>query len=571
VRPKRLTLAALAAAIALLLPAAALGSGGSSEPGSVPQPVLGGTPPKKPASYNLTGREAIRIADRDPTVTETAARYGKLKAYAEEKEPITWQVGYYSGDKEVAQVIIDDPTATVRESWTGYQVAWQMARGYSNQFGHLLNNPWVWGALGVIFLLGLFDFRRPLKMVHLDLLVLLSFGISEIYFNQGTIGVSVPLAYPPLLYVLARMVWIGFRGLRDGLRPSAPPWLLTVVVFFVIGFRIALYVADSGVIDVGYEGVIGADRVTHGEPIYGTFPDDNSFGDTYGPANYFFYVPFELAMPWHGSWDDLPAAHGAAVFFDLATIFGLFLVGRRLARRDAEDDDPPGGGSTLAAGNALGVTLAFAWAAYPFTDYALQSNSNDSLVAACLVWAFVFFSSPVGRGAFLAIGTMVKFAPLGLFPLFAAGERGLADRFEGGWLGARVRWVFTFTLAFLVVGALLLAHPAIDPGLADFYDRSLKSQINRTSPFSVWGQEPSLEWLQTVVRFAAAGLAVLVAFVPRRRSLRQVAALAAAVLIAAQLGIDHWFYLYIPWFAGLVFIAMISPLREGLASRPASG
>jgi hypothetical protein len=208
------------------------------------------------------------------------------------------------------------------------------------------------------------------------------------------------------------------------------------------------------------------------------------------------------------------------------------------------------------------VTLAFAWATYPFTDYALQANSNDTLVAACLVWAIVFFASPVGRGAFLAIGTMVKFAPLGLFPLFAAGERGLADRFEGGWLFPRIRAVFAFTLAFLLVGALLLAHPAVDPGLADFYDRSLKSQIDRTSPFSPWGQEPSLEWLQTVLRFAAAGLAVIVAFLPRRRSLRQVAALAAAVLIAAQLGVDHWFYLYIPWFAGLVFIASMAPLNE---------
>ena len=44
-------------------------------------------------------------------------------------------------------------------------------------------------------------------------------------------------------------------------------------------------------------------------------------------------------------------------------------------------------------------------------------------------------------------------------------------------------------------------------------------------------------------------------FVPRRRTLPQVAALAAAVLIASQLGIDHWFYLYLPWFAGLVFVA----------------
>ena len=594
-RLRRSHLAAPVAVLALALPAAALAQTGNDSahgqstivspnpplPGSVPAPVIGGPPPTKPDYYNLSGREAIAIADRDPKVAETAAKYGKLKAYAEVKEPSTWQIGYYAGDKEVVQVLVDDPTATVRESWTGYQVAWQMARGYPSQFGHLLNSPLVWGALALVFFLGLFDFRRPLKIVHLDLLVLLSFGVSEAYFNAADIGVSVPLAYPPLLYLLGRMLWIGFRGVRDGLRPTIPAWVLTVALFFLLGFRIALNIADSGVIDVGYAGVIGADRVTHGDAVYGTFPSDNSFGDTYGPANYFAYIPFELALPWHGNWDDLPAAHAAAIFFDLATVFGLFVVGRRLARRGRDDDDdhpgdsaPPGGLAAAAEdeaavrrnGNALGITLAFAWAAYPFTDYALQSNANDSLVAACLVWAFVFFTSPVGRGAFLALATMVKFAPLGLFPLFAAGYEGLAERIIG-WRPRlwALKSVFVFTAVFIVASALLLAHPAIDPGLADFYDRSLKSQLDRTSPFSVWGQEPSLDWLQTVVRVLAAGLAVLVAFLPRHRSLAQIAALAAAVLIAAQLGIDHWFYLDLPWFAGLVFVAIaMQPARKSV-------
>ena len=42
------------------------------------------------------------------------------------------------------------------------------------------------------------------------------------------------------------------------------------------------------------------------------------------------------------------------------------------------------------------------------------------------------------------------------------------------------------------------------------------------------------------------------------------AALAAAVVIASQLAVDHWFYLYIPWFCGLVFVALALP---GVAKR----
>ena len=54
------------------------------------------------------------------------------------------------------------------------------------------------------------------------------------------------------------MLWIGFRGLgeRDGLRPSAPIPFLAVACLFLIAFRVALNIADSGVIDVGYAAAV---------------------------------------------------------------------------------------------------------------------------------------------------------------------------------------------------------------------------------------------------------------------------------------------------------------------------
>ncbi len=198
----------------------------------------------------------------------------------------------------------------------------------------------------------------------------------------------------------------------------------------------------------------------------------------------------------------------------------------------------------------LGVILAFAWAAYPFTDYALQSNSNDTLVAALLVWALVVFAAPVWRGVLLALSVATKFAPLPLLPLFAAGEAGFGAEPRGpkqrGQVG-RGAALLPRRLR-LSRSALMLILPALDPGLSGFYDRTVKSQIDRTSPFSIWGQDHSLEWLQTAVKALAVGLALAVAFVPRRRSLVQVAALAAAVMIAVELTAEHWFYLYIPWF-----------------------
>jgi hypothetical protein len=306
------------------------------------------------------------------------------------------------------------------------------------------------------------------------------------------------------------------------------------------------------VIDVGYAGVIGADRISHADRVWDDFPQDNPFGDTYGPANYYAYVPFEAAFPWSGEWDDLPAARAAAIFFDLATVAGLFVLGGRLR---------PG-----PRGRDLGVIMAFAWTAYPYTTYALQSNSNDALVGALLVWALVLFARPVARGGLLALAAMAKFAPLALAPLFVAGQRGLLEPGEGSprLASARLRPVAGFAVAFVAVAVLMLAYPAIDAGLATFWERTVESQLDRTSPFSIWGQEESLEWLQTLLKAFAIGLAVIVAFLPRRRSLPQLAALGAAVLIAVQLTAEHWFYLYIPWFLPLLLAALAgtTPERE---------
>jgi Glycosyltransferase family 87 len=528
------------------------------------------TAAQPPPDARLESSRAARIASRDPKVKELSERYEALRFTTAWAEPGTWQVDYYpvgSGEDEkvVVQVHVNDATGERTETWTGEQVAWQMARGYPGAFGHKLNAPYVWLPLAAVFLLGLLDWRRPFRVAHLDLLVLLSFGISNHFLTRADIGLSVPLAYPPLLYLLARMLWIGFRAGREryggSLRPSAPMALLAVLTVALLGGRIALNLtSDHSVIDVGYAGVIGAERLVEGENLWGNFPQDNIFGDTYGPANYLAYVPFEAAFPWSGTWDDLPAARAAAIFFDLATVAGLFVLGSRLRPGDRRQ------------GQALGVTMAFAWAAYPYTTYALQSNSNDALIAALLVWAMVLFSRPLARGALLGFAVMAKFAPLVLAPLFAAGERGLVESLEERRPPPkpRLRMLRQFSIAFAAVVALMLVHPATEAGLATFWERTLEMQLDRTSPFSIWGQTESLEWLQTTLKLLAVGLALAVAFVPRQRSLAQIAALGAAVLIATQLTVEHWFYLYIPWFLPLLLAAIVAPGTPRGAAQAAS-
>jgi hypothetical protein len=474
---------------------------------------------------------AIRSADRDPDVHKEERENGQLAPVADKVEG-HWEVAYFTDGEEVALVLVDRRTGEVTESWTGYQVAWKMARGYSGAFGHKLNAPYVFLPLCALFLLGLVDWRRWRRVANLDLLVLLGFGASHYFFNRAEIGVSVPLVYPVLLYLLARALWIGFRGGGgEGLRPVWPAAWLLVAALFLMGFRIGLNMADSGVIDVGYASEVGAARIAHGEPVYGNFPSDVSQGDTYGPVNYLAYVPFERIWPWSGSWDDLPAAHGAAVAFDLATFLLLIVLAIRIR------PGPPG--------RRLAATLAFGWAAYPYTAYALESNSNDTLVAALLVATLVLLARPFARGAMAALATWAKFAPALLAPLLLTYDR-------------RLRPALLFALGFAALTVAVMLWPALDPGLHTVYERTIAYQAGRDSPFSIWGQT-SLEPLRIALLAATGALSLALAFVPRGKSLVQVVALGAALLIALQLTMHHWFYLYIVWFYPLLLVALARP------------
>ena len=84
----------------------------------------------------------------------------------------------------------------------------------------------------------------------------------------------MPLAYPFLLYLLVRMLLLAFgRGRpREPLRLLVPVSWLAVAMVFLVGFRVGLNVTDSNVIDVGYAGVIGADKLIHGQQLYGHWP-----------------------------------------------------------------------------------------------------------------------------------------------------------------------------------------------------------------------------------------------------------------------------------------------------------
>jgi hypothetical protein len=253
-------------------------------------------------------------------------------------------------------------------------------------------------------------------------------------------------------------------------------------------------------------------------------------------------------------------------------------------------------------GRQLGAVLGFGWAAYPYAAFVLESNANDSLVAMLLVATLLVLTRPAARGAMLALAGLTKFSPFILTPLLATYradpalehsppgpeegedraksstggvEVAVADRAQGSSTAAsatsatgpvvvrsaagrrdRTRGLVLFGLGFIGVSVVVMLQTLIDPGLVTFWQRTVATQIDRDSPFSVWGQVHSLEPLRVAVMVAVGALALLVAFRPRRKSAAQVAALGAALLIGTQLIAQHWFYLYLVWFVPLILVAL---------------
>jgi hypothetical protein len=502
---------------------------------------------RPPPDHRLTGLAVLAIADRLASVRTVRVHHPGSTRRAFLKGAFQWQVSYYDGPhKEIAQVLIDDATGRVREAWTGFQVAWTMARGYPGAFGRKAVALYVWLPLLVLFVVPFVDPRRLWRLRHLDLLVLVGLSVSLAFFSHGKIGLSVPLAYPVLGYLLVRMLLVGLRGPRgpdaEPLRLLVPASWLAIGVIFLVGFRVGLNATNSNVIDVGYSGVIGGHRILHGEPLYGSFPRDDPRGDTYGPVSYLAYVPGVALLGFSGRWDDLPAAHVAAVLFDLLTLAAVYVLGRRIR------------GPTLAVG------LAWAWAAYPFTLFVSNSNANDSLVALLVVLALLVASSAPARGAAVALAGLTKLAPLGLAPLFVRGPDADGRR-------PRPREALLYLGGFAGAAALALI-PALGEDAGRLLDRTAGFQGSRGSPFSIWGL---YGWTgaQRVVQVLGVLLALALVVVPRRRTVVQLAALAAAVLIALQLGVTHWFYLYVVWFFPLVMVAVLAghPDRERAPAR----
>ncbi|MGF1473785.1 MAG: glycosyltransferase 87 family protein [Rubrobacteraceae bacterium] len=487
----------------------------------------------------LDKEDAMKIADAEPRVEEVLSEYRTYVTDAEFEDG-EWVVHYWVGKgenrREVARVGIDAESWGTNYVFTGDQVAWQMARGDFGAYGKEANNWWVWGPMALVFALAFVRTDKLYSMRNLDVLMMLAFLVSHGFFRAGISYEAVLLWYPPLIYLMIRTLLMGFGiGERVEKTSSFPTWLLLVLAVAASGLILGLNLS-SRVIDVGYAGVAGADLILDGMIPYGNMPSDVGTGDTYGPLNYLLYVPAVLIFGYSGEWDFLPAAHAVTIFAYLLGAAALLFAGWRYSSF------------------RVGTALLLAWAVFPYTLYSTNNNTNDILVAAVTAVGLLLVTSPVARGMVIAAGFAIKLYPLLLAPLWMLHDdvrRGPMLKFV---LGGLAVVAASFWVLFLDGGLL--------SNLKLFYEKTLSFQGERVTPWTIFTQVPQTEILQSPLIAAVILLGFVLGVFPRTRTLRRLAALSAALVIAFQLTTSYWFYPYIVWFQPFIFLALLPATNE---------
>jgi hypothetical protein len=393
------------------------------------------------------------------------------------------------------------------------------------------------------FVLGLFDWQRPWRVEHLDLLALSGFFPVAMLLSDDFSRSGLFLAAACLGWLACRMAGIALGSWRlPDLRPTVSSRRLGLAIIILLTVR-AASLAGSNILDVGQASSLGAWRLLHGLPLYGAAYWQGPAGlqilhpATYGPFAYYAYLPFVAVFPPAPA---LVATLLPALCFDALTIAGLYKLGQRLG------------------GQPLAQAFTFAYLLYPFPDLSLQAETNDALIAALCVWAIVVATEhPVARGLLVAAVALTKFLPALLAPQFLGVRQG--------------RWRYALTLVISL--AAMLAWPLITSGPAQFLRSTFGYQLSQRgggTQFSIWTYLPHQA---TATRAILAVALVLLALSPLVRppgqDLRKQAALAAALLIGAQLLLGYWFYSYLTWFYPLVLIAVIQARSPaGIAGSP---
>jgi len=445
------------------------------------------------------------------------------------------KVQFYRGDRAVAVAGVDAKDGIV------YEGAHENPLGWGAPFTH---RALPLAALALLFLL--VTLRVPLRRNAtrtVDLLAICALVVPAVLFDQGSFARGQALIALLLLYLLARGAVLALRGPSRAEDPGAPvlleaiaaraglPHLVRQIGWALLAATVLITLTSNGVIDIAFADMEGATVLLQGHLPYGNMPaGDIIHGDTYGLPIYAFSAPFAALWPMHDGWDDPIGALVSNALLVLLCVWGLARTIER-ARR---------------------WTAIVAFLAFPATLMSVSSGTNDLLIAALLLWAFLWWTRPVASSALVMLAGAAKIAPLVLLPLWLARLRG--------------RELVAATAVCAGIGVAVLAALVAIGGLHGPLDMAdaIAFQLSRRSELAVWtqlpvaGLQPLAQGLTMAVALGGAALVFLdreIAADPRR-----VAGLVTAVLAGLQLSANHWAPMYLLWLAPPVMLALAGPL-----------
>ena len=275
-------------------------------------------------------------------------------------------------------------------------------------------------------------------------------------------------------------------------------------------------------------------------------PADVGTGDTYGPLNYLLYVPFVLMFGFSGEWDFLPAAHALTLFSFVAGAMALFITGLQALGQGG------GRGDGLRLG---GLPLHRVRDQQQHQRHHRRGRRGHR-----------------ARGGGLAAGAGGQRRGRVRGQALPHRPRSALDLHDGCRTKARSSTSSSAGPASCCSrSGSSCSTGTPSRGCELFYEKTLAFQGDRVSPWTIYTQVPALAFLQKPLTAFAIFLAFLVAFVPRKRTMRRLAALSAALVIAFQLTVNYWFYAYVIWFEPFVFVSLLLATNEKTALDGASG
>lgn len=402
----------------------------------------------------------------------------------------------------------------------------------------------MWFALALcalVFLLLLAT--RPLVSVrNADLLAFAALASTIWLLNQRLFALSVVVGTLLMGYLVGRCLRIASRERIDSPQTqflvgfgSDAKRVAALVTFAAAAIGVIATIPGGQVGDVSIASMGGATSLLDGVLPYGNVIDGIVHGDTYPIFAYVLYAPAALVWPVHDLFDNLDGGLWIAAISLIAAAVAIFRAGSRAI--DAE----------------FGLRHAAAWIIFPPVLVASTAGANDLPTAALVAWSVATFAHAGRSAGWLSAAAWAKVVPVFVLPLWIA-------RFRGRELRSALIGPVVLTALMLV---LLVALGGVD-AIHKMLD-AITFQSERGSQICIWTVlgAPALQLVAQAVAFAlaAAGAVAVWRTESLAQSLPRVAALAAATLLAFQIGASYWSYAYLPWVYPLLIVALCWPAR----------